>query len=120
MGYKIRWDDRIWDRIEHNHKSEPNLPWTSQAPSSSPEIGNYIGPPKCTEFTAWPGDSSLLKTQGPAIESGTHKKGRYAKTRDTLQGNPGPDPDPDPEYWIHDPQIQAGKSLDLGIIPRVV
>ncbi|GMF47161.1 unnamed protein product [Phytophthora fragariaefolia] len=69
-------------------------------------------------FTAWPGDPSLLKTQDPAIGSGKHKKGRHAKARDTLQGNPGPEPDP--EYWIHGPpQIQIGKLLDLGIIPRL-
>ncbi|GMF19645.1 unnamed protein product [Phytophthora fragariaefolia] len=53
------------------------------------------------EFTAWPGDPSLLKTQDPAIGSGKHKKGRHAKARDTLQGNPGPNPDP--AYWIHGP-----------------
>ncbi|GMF50519.1 unnamed protein product [Phytophthora fragariaefolia] len=54
-----------------------------------------------TDFTAWPGDPSLLKTQDPVIGSGKHKKGRHAKARDTLQGNPGPGPDP--EYWIHGP-----------------
>ncbi|GMF63164.1 unnamed protein product [Phytophthora fragariaefolia] len=64
------------------------------------------------EFTAWPGDPSLLKTQDPAIGSGKHKKGRHAKARDTLQGNPGPDPDP--EYWIHGPQDPNRKTTGSG------
>ncbi|GMF21948.1 unnamed protein product [Phytophthora fragariaefolia] len=68
-------------------------------------------------FTAWQGHPSLLKTQDPAIGSGKYQKGRYTKARDTLQRNPGPDPDP--EYWTHGPQIQIGKPLDLGIIPRL-
>ncbi|GMF37405.1 unnamed protein product [Phytophthora fragariaefolia] len=44
MGCKIRWDDRMQDGIGHNQKAEPNLPWTSQAPSSSPGIANYTDP----------------------------------------------------------------------------
>ncbi|GMF53888.1 unnamed protein product [Phytophthora fragariaefolia] len=63
-------------------------------------------------FTAWPGDPSLLKTQDPAIGSGKHKKGRRAKARDTLQGNPGPDPDP--QYWIHGPPDPNRKTTGSG------
>ncbi|GMF51079.1 unnamed protein product [Phytophthora fragariaefolia] len=96
--FEARWDDRIQDGIGHNYKTEPNLPWTSQAPSSSPGIGNYIVP---QGFTAWSGDPSLLKTQHPATGSDKYTKGRHAKARDTIQGNSRPDPDP--EYLIHGP-----------------
>ncbi|GMF18794.1 unnamed protein product [Phytophthora fragariaefolia] len=108
MGYKIRWEEWIWDGIRYNHISESNLPWTSQVPSSSPGIGHNLPPKVCgvsvhnidlPEITAWPGDPSLLKTQAPAIGSRKLEKWRHANARDTLQGNPGPDSDP--EYWVH-------------------
>ncbi|GMF18608.1 unnamed protein product [Phytophthora fragariaefolia] len=55
------------------------------------------------QIQATGGSGSDMGWSGSTI--GKHKKGRQAKARDTLQGNP--EPDPEPEYWIHGPPDQV-------------